>query len=260
MGSQHTGAHCCADKCLPLSALDARDDGELGLAQSGSARHSTCFLVIRHVFGIRGSVCVVVVIIMAFFDGQKLKNNLKAQRHFAKHKATAAWSKVRLLLEEGTPLCTCVSDFRSPCIAARCGPRHNRSGLARDSVHQRNSVAVCRRRQPSASIVFISDHCVRFRACAPISRVQFAFFVHARDASPVVLVQVCSLLCVRRFNGCSSRWLVRSGPQFYSALALSREMCWRVARRLSLRPAAWGWSTTVGSLWRPVRSYVIASP
>jgi hypothetical protein len=83
------------------------------LAQSGSARHSTCFLVIRHVFGIRGSVCVVVVIIMAFFDGQKLKNNLKAQRHFAKHKATAAWSKVRLLLEEGTPLCTCVSDFRS---------------------------------------------------------------------------------------------------------------------------------------------------
>ena len=113
VGSQHTGAHCCADKCLPLSALDARDDGELGLAQSGSARHSTCFLVIRHVFGIRGSVCVVVVIIMAFFDGQKLKNNLKAQRHFAKHKATAAWSKVRLLLEEGTPLCTCVSDFRS---------------------------------------------------------------------------------------------------------------------------------------------------
>jgi len=113
VGSQPTGAHCCADKCLPLSALDARDDGELGLAQSGSARHSTCFLVIRHVFGIRGSVCVVVVIIMAFFDGQKLKNNLKAQRHFAKHKATAAWSKVRLLLEEGTPLCTCVSDFRS---------------------------------------------------------------------------------------------------------------------------------------------------
>ena len=80
----------------------------MGLAQPGSARHSPCFLVTRHVFVIRGSVCVVVVIILAFFYGQRIKNNLKAQRHFAKHKSTSAWVKVRQLVAEGTPLHMCV--------------------------------------------------------------------------------------------------------------------------------------------------------
>ena len=138
------------------------------------------------------------------FYGQRIKNNLKAQRHFAKHKSTSAWVKVRNLVAEGTPLCTCVSDFRPRVLLLGADQgaiiAALREILSINGIPWPHADAVSHLPQ----FVFISDHRVRFRACAPISRVQLAFFVHARDASPTVLVQVCLLLCVRRLIGCSS--------------------------------------------------------
>ena len=78
----------------------------------------------------------------------------------------------------------------------------------------------------------------------------------ATRALPCWCKFACFYACVGSLD--VRRWLVRSGIQFYSALALSLEMCWRVACRLSLRPAAWSWSTTVRGMWRLVRSPLFA--